>query len=449
MTFRDNLQYLRAQRGMTQEQLAMLLGVSRQSISKWESEKAYPEMDKLLMVCDLFGCTLDDLVLADVRNPGSGSGITMNNHSTDQHVGDAAGQEQQYDSSRQPVVNDVQGNDGIQQTAATHAAAATSQNSGVAEIRQTSQETRHEQTAQQSQLSGSEQRLLESVGPQPGNTANATNTANTAGTTSETNPSTPVWRGSAPMGLNLAKDVTGYDEHMRKYAWKITIGVSCFILGTAFGVLFDGRNSPLQNPAMSSFMQVLCILLGVVFGLALIIPAGIDHANFKRKHPFVEDFYTEDDKVRASRLTAICLTGGIGLILVGVMVVIYANQMMNIEEGWPVSVLLFAAAIGVGAFIYSGMRTSMLKIDQYNNEVTEEQKKTLRESNNDDFYGKLSGSICGIIMMVATIIALIALFTTRSIFGMPFWLMWPLGGVLCGIVSIITGLFRNKNERNH
>lgn len=69
MSFRDNLQYLRAQRNMTQEQLAMLLGVSRQAISKWESDKAYPEMDKLLMICDLFGVTLDDLVIGDVRTP--------------------------------------------------------------------------------------------------------------------------------------------------------------------------------------------------------------------------------------------------------------------------------------------------------------------------------------------------------------------------------------------
>ena len=75
MSFRANLQYLRAQRNMPQEQLAMLLGVSRQAISKWESEKAYPEMDKLLMICDLFGCTLDDLVLGDVSasvNVGGG-----------------------------------------------------------------------------------------------------------------------------------------------------------------------------------------------------------------------------------------------------------------------------------------------------------------------------------------------------------------------------------------
>lgn len=64
MSFKENLQYLRGSRNMTQEQLAMLLGVSRQAISKWESEKAYPEMDKLLMLCDMFGVTLDDLVMA-------------------------------------------------------------------------------------------------------------------------------------------------------------------------------------------------------------------------------------------------------------------------------------------------------------------------------------------------------------------------------------------------
>lgn len=38
MSFRDNLQHLRATRGMTQEQLAEQLGVSRQSVTKWESD---------------------------------------------------------------------------------------------------------------------------------------------------------------------------------------------------------------------------------------------------------------------------------------------------------------------------------------------------------------------------------------------------------------------------
>ncbi len=66
MSFRDNLQHLRASRNMTQEQLAMLVGVSRQSVTKWEAERVYPEMDKLLKLCQIFDCSLDDLVSGDL-----------------------------------------------------------------------------------------------------------------------------------------------------------------------------------------------------------------------------------------------------------------------------------------------------------------------------------------------------------------------------------------------
>lgn len=66
MSFRENLQHMRAAHNMTQEQLAMLLGVSRQSVTKWESEKSYPEMDKLLRMCQIFDCTLDELVQGDL-----------------------------------------------------------------------------------------------------------------------------------------------------------------------------------------------------------------------------------------------------------------------------------------------------------------------------------------------------------------------------------------------
>lgn len=66
MSFRDNLQYLRGTRDLSQAQLATLLGVSRQSVAKWEAEKSYPEMDKLIKLCDLFECSLDDLVRGDL-----------------------------------------------------------------------------------------------------------------------------------------------------------------------------------------------------------------------------------------------------------------------------------------------------------------------------------------------------------------------------------------------
>ena len=60
MSFRDNLQHLRGTRDLSQAQLATLLGVSRQSVAKWEAEKSYPEMDKLQTLCDLFHVSMDD-----------------------------------------------------------------------------------------------------------------------------------------------------------------------------------------------------------------------------------------------------------------------------------------------------------------------------------------------------------------------------------------------------
>ena len=66
MSLGQNLQFLRKQKDMTQEQLAELLEVSRQSVSKWESDTTFPETDKLLQIANLFHCTLDDLMQKDI-----------------------------------------------------------------------------------------------------------------------------------------------------------------------------------------------------------------------------------------------------------------------------------------------------------------------------------------------------------------------------------------------
>ncbi len=62
MSFGENLQFLRKmRRGMTQEELAEHLGVSRQTVSKWEMSGAFPEMDKAIALSRLFNCSLDEL----------------------------------------------------------------------------------------------------------------------------------------------------------------------------------------------------------------------------------------------------------------------------------------------------------------------------------------------------------------------------------------------------
>lgn len=67
MAFSENLQFLRTRAGVTQEQLAEELGVSRQSVSKWESNASFPEMDTLLHICDMYDVNLDTLLRGSVE----------------------------------------------------------------------------------------------------------------------------------------------------------------------------------------------------------------------------------------------------------------------------------------------------------------------------------------------------------------------------------------------
>ena len=62
MTLAERIFAFRTQMGLSQEELAEQLGVSRQSVSKWETGQSVPDLDKLIRLADLFGITVDDLV---------------------------------------------------------------------------------------------------------------------------------------------------------------------------------------------------------------------------------------------------------------------------------------------------------------------------------------------------------------------------------------------------
>lgn len=62
MKFGENLYDLRKKQKISQEKLAEKIGVSRQSVSKWENGTAYPEMNRIFELCKIFHCKLNDLV---------------------------------------------------------------------------------------------------------------------------------------------------------------------------------------------------------------------------------------------------------------------------------------------------------------------------------------------------------------------------------------------------
>lgn len=340
MSFRENLQHMRAAHNMTQEQLAMLLGVSRQSVTKWESEKSYPEMDKLLRMCQIFDCTLDELVQGDLTG--------------------------------RPV-----------------------------------------------------------------------------------EPAASVAPGTPPV------DVVGYDEHMRGFARKVSTGVFSIVFGVALSILFFcaadiDTYSPLEGLFSENVylaLGALLLFVGVGVGLAMLIPGGMGHSAFVREHPYVEDFYTQAQKEEARKHFSWRLVGGIMCILVGVCFVIATADTALSECVAPSAMLI---ACGAGVIVYGSMMYGRMNIANYNRSagevleaheiesapLTDEQKRDLLRTHATD---KRIGAICGCIMIIATIVGLVMLFVpTYSYAQSLFWLAWPIGGLLCGIVSLLMKAFDSE-----
>lgn len=68
MKFGDNLRNLRKSKNLSQEELSEKVGVSRQSVSKWENSEAYPEMSNILILCKIFNCRINDLLSEKIED---------------------------------------------------------------------------------------------------------------------------------------------------------------------------------------------------------------------------------------------------------------------------------------------------------------------------------------------------------------------------------------------
>ena len=73
MSFGDQLQEVRRKNGLTQEQFAEALQVSRQAVSRWESGRSYPEVDKILYICNRYGVPIGQLFAEEAPAPENGA----------------------------------------------------------------------------------------------------------------------------------------------------------------------------------------------------------------------------------------------------------------------------------------------------------------------------------------------------------------------------------------
>ncbi|BDR53548.1 transcriptional regulator [Bombiscardovia nodaiensis] len=388
MGFRANLQYLRSQRHMTQEQLAMLVGVSRQAVSKWESEKAYPEMDKLLAICDLFGCTLDDLVLGDVRVPGSGD-------------------------KRDSLPLGATG----QASSAAASSTATAADSGAANY-----QVPPASNAMPYPVGAS------SVRPAAGPAANPSSAAGGEATSASPVPS-------------FTQDVTGYDDLRRSYSWHIGAGCSAFLFGVAANVALAGNDYAPGRMTAATGLGLCCLMLGIVVGLALIIPANLRRMDFRTQHPYIEDFYVQTERSAAIHQLSVGLMVGIGSILLGVALGAAGQGIWHWSGASTGAAIVTAVGCGTFCIVTAGLRMSMINIDAYNRGAEVGEGDGENDSRLPRKWRAVGNAITGSIMSLATIIALSMLFTgnATNFFGLPvpFFLFWIIGGMLCGMVNMV------------
>jgi len=67
MNIKEQLRKIRKEKNMTQEQIAGMIHVSRQTISNWENGKSYPDIESLILLSDIYKVSLDELVRGDVK----------------------------------------------------------------------------------------------------------------------------------------------------------------------------------------------------------------------------------------------------------------------------------------------------------------------------------------------------------------------------------------------
>lgn len=304
MSLGENLQFLRKKENITQEQLAEQLNVSRQSVSKWESDSAYPEMDKLLQLCNLFHCSMDDLVQKEIS--------------------------QVY-----------------------------------------------------------------------------------------------------------IEDKADYDNHFNEFSKYVSLAVGVILFGLSVMNLIYGINYFFPNEIIKEDLCSMFFLIFVVIGVAILVLMGIRHEDFKKKNPFIINFYKEEEIDKFNRKFSVMVTTAVSLFIIDAIIFMGAETAFPaIDENEYLESLIFCIffliiAAGVMLLVYAGIQKDKYDINKYN-QMNDKKSEVYKKDS-------LTGSVCGCIMLIATILYLIGGFVFSK-WAMPTIVVFAIGGVCCAIAAIIINI---------
>ncbi len=219
------------------------------------------------------------------------------------------------------------------------------------------------------------------------------------------------------------KDNKEHREQMQSFRTGITAGVVLLVAGCALRELIVGlgMNEDIGNV---SFWILLTV------AILIFIVKGMQNEHYKEKHPSICDFYTEEEKEAFERKFPARIATGVGILLIGMLIFGMFGEQLPLRgamtEDFYYGLFMACAAVASGILVYSGLQKGEYDIEAYNRENSPARKEA----------DEKAAIWYGCIMIVATIVFFVAGF----VFGLwrVCWVAFPIGGMCCGIVSLVT-----------
>ncbi len=235
-------------------------------------------------------------------------------------------------------------------------------------------------------------------------------------------------RGTAEDSVH--EDTEDYDAHMNTFGKRITCGIAVILFGLSVMQLMTGFR-------VHEALATAVMLVFVVVGVLIFVVAGMQNEYFRKKHPEIRPFYSEETIESFEKKFPVYIAAGVGLILAGVIFIVI-SELLPVPAGGSediyTAVFLFILTVAVPLIVYAGMQKEKYDIEKYN-------KENKREPAEEE-KGKIIGVWCGCIMMAAVILFLVGGFVWEA--WKISWVVFPVGGILCGIVSSILSVRKTK-----
>lgn len=215
----------------------------------------------------------------------------------------------------------------------------------------------------------------------------------------------------------IREDTAGYDRHMNRFAKLISAGVGTIIFGVALSAFLDATVAE----SISGMIFFLFVLVAVM----LFVIGGLQNDSFRKNNSHISDFYTAEEKKAYETKFPIRVAVGVGFIILGLVLTTGLEGLPEsaLAEALANSSFLVCTAVGTSILAYNGIMKDKYNIEKYNKEIIKDEQD-----------GGLVGKICGVIMLVSTIIALVSLLVFKWDY---FWVVFIVGGLLCAIAGII------------